>query len=194
MRFILCILFICSFSLAKAQIASIDSKVDSTIHALQSQGIDSIIVYSKYSIGFDIPSSQVDCMTDKKSSISISECSLIYSRNVKCFVLKFKCDQEPQRNEMQNCQCIAYSFSLASILDRKDQFIKGQIKANHFLPPYLSHDEVERVTIVTKNKKRSFEIRKDMMTSNYPIWKKYFWIDPEIHLVELIRKDIQKIK
>jgi len=116
---------------------------------------------------------------------------IIYRQNGNFYSLDFDCYDQPIKKQIDNCKSIPYSLSIISILNSRDKTLKVFYKKGKFLGPVQVDGTFETVNIYFNKQHQTLSMSNSEKTDLYKIYKKYYWIDSQIKLLNLISADIR---
>jgi len=158
------------------------------VKQLKKRGADTILVYISGCDGCFIRRKNINCTCFKKESIT--EVSLIFSIKGKFNKEDFSCCQDSALTEINAPESIRYFLSLQDTLKKKDEYYKQAAKRLEFFPPIATDNPYEQVELIIPGHNYDVSLSYWQINDGYQAWKKYFWIESEIKLMDLIRKDI----
>jgi hypothetical protein len=150
----------------------------SAVKSLHGEGVDSIYVYHSYCIGCEsaAPVSEL-CEGFIQARIVWIQRGSTFTRNVYC-------DSTSQERKEIKSQVLDYYLRNTDILTERNT------KKTRFLPPTLSHDQIEEFILIINDKWYHTQLTATQRKEK--LWQEYSWIKPTILLSDLNREEIQK--
>jgi hypothetical protein len=159
--------------------------VDKYVKKLQQKGIDTILIFMNGST-WHFDKQSCNCL----HSITIYAVYLIYQKNGKTYKTDFSCCKENDTVKIDKSLSIPYFLSLKEVFKKEDDFYVDLKSHKKFPPPMPTDNPFDEVEIITPKVHLEFSLDSYQSDEGYSIWKKYFWIDKEINLIALIKKDL----
>jgi hypothetical protein len=159
------------------------------IDSLQHVNVDTIIYYQSYCGECEILGHKQSCYV--LSGYTLIENVIIYQQKGKFYSLDFDCYNSSVKKQLDSCKSIPYFISILSTLNKRNKTIKAIYKKGDFLGPGTSDGGFEEAHIYFNKNKQTVSMSAAEKTRLYDVYKKYFWIDKEIHLLKLIESDIK---
>ncbi len=170
------------------------TKVDS----LRKTGADAIMWYKSYCGECEVISHETHpasipanhyCTVDAQG-YTLTDNVILYKQNDSYYKLIFDCTYPLKKEKLDSCRSIAYFISIVPVLNHRDRAIKALYKSGRFLGPSQSDGGFEDVTLYLKKASQRVSMADGEKGDMYAVYKKYFWINKEIKLLDLIEKDI----
>jgi len=165
-------------------------QVDTLVKNLQKRGIDTILIYMQGAVWHYLTKP----VTAGQPSCHCSFGNLIYSVNViykdhgKVYKLDYACCKETDTVKLQSSVSIPYFLVQKKALRVPKTHSLQQFRRDEMLIP--TDYPFEDVELITSKKDFYFELDSYQSTDGYKIWKKYPWINKQIRLIKLIRRDL----
>jgi len=159
--------------------------VDMFVKSLQQKGVDTILIYMNGST-WHFDKRNCNCL----NSITIYAVYLIYQKNGKVYKTDFSCCNENDTVKIDKSLSVPYFLSLKDMFKKENNFYKNSRRNKKFPPPLPTDNPFDVVEIITPKEHLEFNLDSYQSDEGYSIWKKYFWIDKEIELIALIKKDL----
>jgi hypothetical protein len=177
----LLLLFLLIAGVTQAQYRS--ETLSKQISNLGSAGIDTILVYTAGCYGECEVTHKPNCNCDR----SLSSTFIIYQHKGKYYFIDFSCCNVDEVKTLKKSQSVPYFLSMKAVLKEENRFYKNL----KFPPPIPSDNPFENAELMIKKQKLQFYIFSDQKNASYKAWRKHPWIDKQIRLLQLIKKDIK---
>ena len=176
-----------------AQKTGIEKLSKSKIDSLRSERVDTILWYHSYcgDCWFkktDAPIKYYNCPVESGYDLACNV--IIYRQKGEYFILNFDCTNFVMKRRLDTSKSIPYFVSIISTLNARDKAIKELDKKNDkYLLGAMQMDGFFNEADIYCNKISQHVRMTDTETTD-KYYKKYFWIDKQIKLFELISSDI----
>jgi hypothetical protein len=162
--------------------------INHIVRQLKKKGADTILVYISGCDGCQITNRRANCTClDMKA---ITAVFLIFKLKGQFYKEEFTCCNETSLIKMDSSSSVPYFLVLKDILKRRDAYYKDMAKHVKFFPPIATDNPYEEIDLIVPHHNYEIVLSSYQRNEGYDVWKKYFWIDNEIKLMDLVRKDI----
>lgn len=193
---ILFILSVCS--VANSQKISIITWSSHIADSLRNAGVDTMLYYNEVCGECSVAILPKDSLTkagvgcDVKESYTQLANIFLYRQRGRYYSLEFNCQYPMIKRALGACLSIPYALTIIKILNARDAWFKKRRKLKYFfLPPIVTDVAQYAATIRAGKLRQEANISADQQGEYHYLWKRYFWIDPQIKLFRLIHQDLK---